>query len=329
MRFIIFFVLSVFFLAELIYHSSNEIKYVSVASWNLENLFDTEDDPLTEDEEFTPDGSKNWTEDKLESKLNNLHKVIKFINNGNGPDVIAVQEVENLNVLQFLIKKCRYFRKYEAVHFESPDKRGIDVALLYDKNIFKPVKKFAHRVDLEFETRPVLEAVLKHTSGDTISFFVNHWPSRKGGKDLSEKYRMEASETLKSAIEQNFNNYQSGNIIILGDFNDEPGDKSISNLIENNSFNLLNLAENISLSDSGSYLYKGNWDMLDQIIISEKMTRCRIKYSDNSFKIVKPEFLITKNGKYKGSAIPTFGGKDYHGGYSDHFPVTANFLICN
>lgn len=309
-----------------------------VASWNLENLFDTINDTLKNDEEFLPESPKQWYEDRLEHKLNNLAKVINYMNNGCAPDILAVQEVENMNVVKMLLYKLRD-RDYVVVHRNSPDERGIDVALIYDRNIFMIDSVAALHVELPtgYPTRDILHVVLIHKkSKEKVHLFANHWPSRRGGEEKSNINRVTAAEVLKSSLDTLNRTSLKSNVIILGDFNDEPNSESIEKVLNAKDFdcgvplkaNFVNPSYKKFSNKEGSYLYRGKFDMIDQIIISSALLDGKkVEYDCNSFEVIKPQFMIYQEGTRKGGAIPTFAGNLYIGGYSDHFPVGTKFFI--
>lgn len=309
-----------------------------VANWNLENLFDTEDDTTKNDNEFLPESAKQWTIDKLEQKVSNLAKVINYMNHGCGPDILTMEEVENINVLKMLVYKLPD-RNYAICHRDSPDRRGIDVGLFYDRNIFDIDSLVAIHVELEDHnpTRDILHVILKHKrSGEKIHVFANHWPSRLGGQEKSNSKRAIAAEVLKSNLDRINKSTPHSKIIIAGDFNDNPNDESIVNVLgakdfecdtqTNSKANLLDLAAIPFSKGEGSYLYNSKFEMIDQIIISASLVGSKnIFYKCNSFEVIKPPFMIIQSGKRAGGALPTFLGKIYSGGYSDHFPVGARF----
>ena len=222
---------------------------------------------------------------------------------------------------------------------EAPDKRGIDNGLIYDSNKFEVLSINPIEVELpsKYPTRYILEVKLKTKSNQEIYVFVNHWPSRGGGEVKSQPNRIKAAKVLREEIDLLSENNEKLNIIIMGDFNDVPNNLSIARYLWTNDYNcsttvepnrLYNLAYQEFSSGNGSYLYRGNWNMLDQIIVSSELVGSgNIKYICNSFQLIKPEFLIQQDGNYKGSALPTFGGRTYLGGYSDHIPVRAKFII--
>lgn len=314
---------------------------IYVAQWNLENLFDAVDDPEKDDAEFLPESPKFWTDGKVEVKLNNLAKVINYMNDGKGPDIISFEEIENFNMLKRLAYKLKD-RDYIPAHRESPDPRGIDVGLLYDRNIFEIENLYPIKVELpnKYPTRDILAVTLRHKpTNELIYIYVNHWPSRRGGQEKSEVNRIAAAKTLRASVDSLFEKDPNANIIILGDFNDEPTDFSFTKFLKANDFDcsnknskmeLLNLAYKKSENKEGSYLFGSQWDMIDQIIISSALNDGKkIDYICDSFDVLKPPFMIIQEGNRKGGAMPTYMGNKYIGGYSDHFPVIAKFQILN
>ena len=316
-----------------------------VASWNLENLFDTVDDPGKIDEEFLPGSKKDWTNERLDKKLFNLARVIHAMNNNNGPDILGVCEVEHESLLKDMITKYLPGINYKIAYKESPDERGIDNGLLYNADKLKLLSIYADTVHLNFsdKTRLILNAnLLLKESGDTLHVFENHWPSRYGGVEKTEIKREKAASTLRKRVNSYLAQSKNSKIIIMGDFNDEPGNESVLKVLDaqpydcNSPGSLQNLKDgnilfNISYKKfqigEGTYKYRNDWNMLDQIILSSNLIFGKVKYLCNSFQIFKPDFLVEQSGKYKGNPFPTYGGSKYLGGYSDHFPVTAKFLI--
>lgn len=309
---------------------------IYVAQWNVENLFDAIDDPVKNDTEFLPESDKFWTDAKLERKLINLAKVINFLNDGYGPDVIAFEEVENLGVLKKLAYKLKD-RDFIAAHRESPDERGIDVGLLYDRKVFDVVSITPIKVTLptKYATRDILHVKLIHKSTkQNFHFFVNHWPSRRGGEKKSEPNREAAATVLRKSIDSLYSKDANSIIIALGDFNDEPTNDSFTKILKAKDFEcdskkantLLNLAYKKTEAGEGSYLFGGQWDMIDQIVISSSLLDNNgWEYVCDSFNVIKPEFMVINEGNRKGGAMPTYMGTLYIEGFSDHFPVGAKF----
>ncbi len=318
---------------------------IFVAFWNLQNLFDTKDDPAKEDESFLPNGEMQWTEDRLDKKMFNLSRVIRMMNDGNAPDLLGVCEVENQAVLEEMVKKYLSDLDYKVAYLESPDNRGIDNGLIFKKDKFRLLSVQADTVHLAdgYPTRLIFGANLLMENNKAITVFVNHWPSRRGGQIESQPNRIEAAKTLRNAVDRILATNPKAKIFIIGDFNDDPVDvallehlnafpvrcDSLPAEFEVDSENLLfNLSYSSFTNGDGSYKYKQTWNLLDQIIVSGSLlTDENFYYICNSFEVFKPYFLLTHSGEYKGTPFPTYGGKRYLGGYSDHFPVIAKFSI--
>lgn len=310
---------------------------IFVANWNLENLFDTVNDPQKDDDEFLPEGPSQWTQERLNNKLSNLAKVIRSMNDGHGPDILSVEEVENKGLLDTLLQKYFSDRNYRISYADCPDARGIDVGIIYNADILSFIGQQTDTVKLEdnHPTRLILRAGFILPDKDTLYVYANHWPSRRGGESESDKNRNIAAMVLRNDAEAFMSKNENSNILIMGDFNDEPSNESLNKILEavnfrcdsldNGKHDLYNLAFQKHLAHDGSYLYRGNWNMLDNIIISKHLLMKH--YKCNSFEVYRPEFMVTKDGKYKDSPIPTYGGKKYLGGFSDHFPVTALLLL--
>ncbi len=325
------------FLSGMLY--SQEGKSFYVASWNMENLFDVNDDPGKNDSEFLPEGKKNWTQERLEKKLDNMAQVIAFMNDGNGPDILGVQEVEHQSLLEMLLQRELPKKNYKIAYAESLDGRGIDNGLIYNADFFSLISIETLRVDLndKYPTRYVFLASLVTNRDDTLHCFVNHWPSRRGGEEKSRPNRLKAASVLNQRVNGLLSEQPKSNIFIMGDFNDEPNNLSIDSVLAAKHFGvedsnlseaLYNLAYKAFKEGAGSYRYKQDWNMLDQMIVSSNVVlKSRINYVENSFEVIKPDFAITKDGYYQGTIIPTYGGRKYLGGYSDHYPVGAKFLM--
>lgn len=316
-----------------------------VAFWNIENLFDTKDDPLTQDEEFLPDGEKAWTDERLDKKMYNLARALKFMNDSKAADVIGFAECENKKVLETFVSRYLKWRNYKIIYAESPDERGIDCGFLYDSDKFSFVKSNSYEIKKlnHSPTRLILEIELKARNNENIVFFVNHWPSRRDGASESEYKRIEAAKVLKSAVNKLFEKNENEKIIIMGDFNDEPSDESIltslgaeplkCELIGNQSEKtaggkLYNSSYHLYEKGMGTISYRGGWNMFDQIIISSGLLNKQgMTFLCGSFSIFDNDLVATRSGKYEGTPFPTYAGKRYLGGYSDHFAVTAKFLI--
>jgi hypothetical protein len=316
-----------------------------LASWNLQNLFDTVDDPQKNDEEFLPNGEMQWTKERLDKKLYNLARVIRSMNNGAGPDLLGVCEVEHEALLDSMIKKFLSDLDYKTAYIESPDNRGIDNGLIFKANEFKVLNVQVDTVHISsgWPTRLIMGVNLLTDNNEKITVFVNHWPSRSGGQIESEPNRIEAAKTLRYALDRIFKIEEDAQIFIIGDFNDDPINKSVletlrAHPIKCDSLNaefevesegeLFNLSYKTYESGLGSYKYRNTWNLLDQIIVSGSLINGKeINYICQSFKVYKPNFMVTKSGVYQGAPFPTYGGSRYLGGYSDHFPVISKFKI--
>ena len=315
-----------------------------VANWNVENLFDTADDPQNPyDDEFLPNNvTTRWTQVRFETKLDNLAKVISGMNRGEGPDVLGMEEVENKDVLRLLVAKLDR-KPYAIVHADSPDPRGIDVALLYNRDLFYLLEQHLYPVPLKWSrtTRDILHAVLVDHRGKKLHVFVNHWPSRGGGVEASDPNRFAAAKILSRAISGVFRRDPLAHVIVMGDFNDEPNSPSIRVALDvapypaRNGYlpaRLYNLASSMSSKGLGTFFhaFRGQiqWRMYDQIMVSGTLLEsARIEYDEGSLKIDRPDYMVEDRGWNKGAPLSTCVDQDeYHGGYSDHLPIGARFV---
>lgn len=312
-----------------------EAKEFVVAYYNVENLFDTEDNPNKIDEDFTPGGKYEWDQKKYDRKLFQIAKAIKSIG-PNGPDLLGLGEVENAKVIEDLLKQEQLKdRNYKFVHYESPDMRGIDVAFVYDSKLFKLADDEAYEIyfkqEPDYTSRKVLhvEGKLKNQK---LHVLVNHWPSRRGGQEESEFRRLAVAEEVKAVIDKVYAADEDAHVIIMGDMNDDPFNKSIvetlgavgemGELAENGLFNPMKELHNAD--NYGSLTYRGKWNLFDQIIMSEDLLdeSGKLRYVEGSAKVHNVELLqvgFGRGAKYPRRAI--FRGKFEGEGYSDHFPV--------
>ncbi len=328
-------IVTILFFAFLFVYSCNLIgganygDTLTVGEWNVENLFDTIDDPGKKDEEFTPNSNKHWTLARLHEKLNHLAKVLNLVK----PDLWGFEEVEHKALIDSIVSRLNY-AEYGIVYAESPDFRGIDNALIYRKDKFAVISFDTLKVALPLNhtTRYILYAKLRDYNGNVWNVFVNHWPSRWGGKEKSEPKRISAAQTLREYL---ICNKINKNVIIMGDFNDDPTDPSIRYVLSAKTDkehvirkkDLINLAAPKFLHGEGSLEYHGKWNMLDQIIVTQDLLgEGKIRYVKNSFNVIKYDFMVVQSGKYKGYPARTYAGRKFLGGYSDHFPVTAKFV---
>lgn len=302
--------------------------------YNVENFFDTIDNPNKRDEDFTPEGRKQWGQERYQKKLNDLAKVIDAVGGKKHADIIGLCEIENRSVVEALVNhELLKPGGYQIVHFESPDERGIDVALLYRKATVEKI--YAEAIltqfawDSEDKTRDILYAKLNMADKD-LHVFVNHWSSRGGGMEKTAPKRMRSAALLRSKIDSIQASDLDPYILVMGDMNDEPENLSVQRVLYANgsvngcSESLYNMAWEPYKRGEGTYHYwrENKWNMLDQIIVSRNLidTDSKLKTTTNQQQIFKPEWLLHENED--GTKVPdkTFG-KGYYGGFSDHLPI--------
>jgi len=306
--------------------------------YNVENLYDTLDDPKTNDDEFTPAAKVPWTGKRLETKINHIGQVISDITGPAMPDLIGFAETENQDVLKMLVSSAGLSKtKYSIIHYDSPDERGIDVAMLYNPLTFKVVSSEPLKVSLPDNdlTRDILYVKGKLNSGEILHVFINHWPSRREGSELSESKRMAAASVLRAKLDAIQQLEKSANILILGDFNDEPSDNSITKGIKALSPDQAIMDKNIySLlypqfkKGEGSLFYK-DWDLFDQIIVSGNMLSRKkgLHTSVQDANIFSAGYLLFKNKNGDSRPNRTMSSDKYFGGYSDHLPVYVKLYL--
>ena len=295
-----------------------------VAFYNLENFFDTVDDPVKDDHEFLPGSLKDWSEQRYLEKLENITSSISSIDQNRVPAIIGVSEVENKTVLTDLLYQPPFNRTYDYVHYDSLDKRGMDVALLYDRNIFRVLSHDVFRVVLEtnenYTTRDILYVKGAFEGDDIVHFFVNHWPSRREGTRKTVPRRIAAARSLAAKTQKIFRSDPMAKIVIMGDFNDLPVSKSIIRYLKDEFYNLAFIPYSKKM---GTVFAKGRWLMFDQIMISRGMMSApgfRINSSRLTVHFDKRLlFYDKKRAMYRPNR--SYSGKKYHGGFSDHLPV--------
>ncbi len=317
-----------------------EYKVNTIAFYNLENLFDTEDDPLTFDDDRTPEGKDHWTEEIYRAKLANMAKVISEIGSevsGTSPTIIGVCEIENRKVLEDLLNQEPLVNKgYGIIQFDSPDRRGIDVALFYKRKLFIPTNYKTHELiifDNHDKTKRIYTrdqlVVSGMLDGEKIHFIVNHWPSRSGGEERSRPKRIAAAKLNKQIIDSIFVDEPYAKIITMGDLNDDPTSPSVKKYLKAKRKpdgmkmkELYNPMENMARQGLGSLAYRDNWNLFDQMIISTELTKKDFSsYRFYKAGIYNKTFLVNAHGRYKGYPYRSFVGGGFTGGYSDHFPV--------
>ena len=320
---------------------SQKVK-IDVMFYNVENLFDTIDDPMTNDEEFLPEGRYGWNSERYFEKLDRLGQVISGDGKSALPAIVGLCEVENRLVLEELTGSDRLRGAgYSIVHYDSPDARGIDVALLYKPGYFRVLQSAPLRVTLDhdpdFLTRDIL-FVQGITGRDTLHLYVNHWPSRRGGVDDSEPKRLKAAQVLRNHIDSVAATFLNCHVIIMGDLNDEPQDRSVSEVLmamspgtpcdDRSEACLYNLSATIPEGEGTYYFWRDKkWNVLDHIIVSSSLMeeRTGILLKEESFRVMREPWMLKEED---GSMIPFRSyTREYEGGYSDHLPVLISLMI--
>lgn len=313
-------------------------KTVRVAFWNVENLYDTYDDTTKLDNDFTPQGMMRWNYTRFHSKLNHVAKTLIALGGWEPPGIIGFCEVENRFVMNKLIYESplKSFG-YRMVHHESPDLRGIDVALLYRSSVFRVLNSRPYKISFPFDTaartREILFIQGVVMESDTLNLLINHWPSRRGGYAESQPRRDFVAGMLRSIFDSIQLRHPQSKILIMGDFNDEPSSESICRILHamppdsmRNPSDLINLMSPLC-GRQGSHRYRGIWSLLDQFMVSGSLMKPQqgIGVLKGSVTIYRGSFLLKEDMKYFGSKpFRTFNGLRYEGGFSDHLPVVLD-----
>lgn len=316
----------------------------TIAFYNVENLFDHFDDPKTRDDDRTPEGRDRWTEEIFEMKLTNTAQVVADIGSditGGPPAIIGLSEVENRYVIERLVNSPALKKyNYGIAHFESPDERGIDVCLLYRKSKFTLLRAKKHFLSLydsdgdrDFTRDQLVVSGL--LDNEVIYLIVHHWPSRSGGQASSEPKRIAAGELNRKTVDSIRAINPMAKIINMGDFNDDPNNKSVEDalgavgdredVLDNTTF--YNPMMSFYKKGIGTSCYRDKWNVLDQVHVSPSL----LKKTETDWYfwkagIFNPPYLFNKKGRYKGYPFRSFAGGKFTGGYSDHFPVYALLL---
>ncbi|MCK4569249.1 MAG: endonuclease/exonuclease/phosphatase family protein, partial [Bacteroidales bacterium] len=330
---LVFVIVSVYAKAQ----ESTEYRIACVAFYNLENLFDTINEEGVTDEEFTPEGKNTWTPARYLEKLDNMAIAISKIGVGeytpDGAVLLGVCELENASVMEDIARTdALKDRNYKFVHYDSPYYRGMDVALFYQPKYFTVLSSASHELNIpeieNFNTRAQL-VVSGILDGDTVHVIVNHWPSRSGGEKRSRPFRIAAADLSRYIADSLFNIYPNAKIIIMGDLNDDPTNKSVKKHLKTNKDiervkknEFYNPYESLHAKGIGSLGYRDSWNLFDQILISHALTgKDYSSYKFYQAKVFNEKFLIQQEGRFKGYPWRTYSYGAYIGGYSDHFPV--------
>lgn len=317
---------------------------IRVVFYNVENLFDIEDDPQTRDEDFTPNGKKNWTVKRYNEKLQHIYQTITAVGGWEAPTLVGLCEIENRKVLEDLIEKTPLHKYgYKIAHKNSADRRGIDVALLYRPDKFELLHIHTIRpkfpFDEELRTRDILQVSGRVLGQDTLHTFVNHWPSRRGGQLKSEPKRTFVAALVRQQVDSLLHSNSGSKILIMGDFNDEPKNKSMSEVLmakgdtetlqpgELYNF-MLPMLDNWLL---GTHKYRAHWGILDQVVISDNLLPQKAGFSlqcrTSGASIFSARFLFEEDTwNYGLRPFRTYGGPNYLGGFSDHLPVFIDLV---
>lgn len=312
--------------------------------YNMENFFDTINDPETNDEEFLPDGAKRWNSIKYNKKLHNMERVLFDIAalDRDYPIVIGISEIENRSVLEDIVSTPKLRpANYSICHYDSPDLRGVDVAFIYRPDVFK--LEGSDNVPIRIESLPDFRTRGIVTMWGTIDnepffFMVSHWPSRLGGQQASAFKRNAVAQQMRAIADSVLKVNPATKIVAMGDFNDDPTDESVeeylgakTSLKELQPGDFYTPFADMLKAGLGTLAYRDAWNLFDNIVITENLARGttgklrlvkdpnkKTKYYGNIF---KPSYLIQKEGQFKGYPLRTFVGNNFQGGYSDHLPV--------
>lgn len=320
--------------------SEKQYMVLGVAFYNLENLFDTINANGTYDLEFSPQGARQWDGRKYWSKINNMAYAISKLATKTtpmGPAILGVSEIENKSVLDDLVK-AEPIRKWmlQVVHHDSPDRRGVDVGLLYNPRLFKVLNVTNHTLKIDgypgFRTRDQM-CVTGLLAGEKVSIIVNHWPSRLGGQEQSSYLREAAAELNMHIADSLWNIDPNQGVIIMGDLNDDPMDKSCAKILgakknkgDVSEHGFYNPFWKLLDKGIGSLAYKGAWNLFDQVIVSGNLVNgkdSKLKYW--KCQVHNHDFLKDTNGNRVGYPLRTFSSGMFLNGYSDHFPTEVFF----
>jgi len=317
-----------------------------VMFYNVENLYDTKDNPDTNDDDLTPEGNLRWSDYRYWKKLHDISKVIISVGEGYPPALVGLCEIENDSVLFDLTRRAALQRhKYEYIITNSKDHRGSNTALLYQRDQIRIVSKKTytpHFVNAPGRTtRDILHVTGKIVNGDILDLFICHFPSRSEGIRKTQVYRIECARLLKQKTDSVIRLRKNAHILIMGDFNDYPTDSSMKDILAARSLmdsinakSLYNMFYHKSIEKNkvvGTYKYRGKWNYVDQLILSGNLLKrsSRTVVKDNQAQVYSSDFLLEEDNKKYGGMKPfrTYSGWKYLGGYSDHLPVYLDMII--
>jgi len=305
---------------------------VRVVFYNVENLFDFKKDTLKKDEEFLPEGLYGWTPGKFFTKLRLTSKVLLSVGGWEPPEIIGLAEVENQSVLQLMVTRLPLAPfDYRVVHYESPDVRGIDVALLFRPDKFRllysaPLKVFLPD-DPSFHTRDILYIKGVVLDKDTLHLFVNHWPSKLGGEKVSAPHREAAARCLKRVVDSVMIDNPRAHILVMGDLNDVPTSSVVRSLIQKDRLCVNLMSGELKKKEKGSYKFSGKWSVIDQFLVSSALFNVNGLHVKKGACIFAESFLLIPDEKFGGvKPFRSFQGPRYIEGYSDHLPVYVDLV---
>lgn len=338
----LFFCISLFLNSLFVQSQSKTYKVRTVAFYNVENLFDTINDPKKFDDDRTPTGKDHWTGKHYYDHINKIGATIAKIGKettGQAPDFVGLAEVENKDVLEDLVNSSALRDNfYGIVHYNSPDARGIDVAFLYKQSVFKLNKTSKHFLDIKDDngkrkyTRDQI-LISGEIEGEEIHFIVNHWPSRAGGEAASRPFREVAASLNKKIIDSLTAINPMAKVISMGDFNDDPTNSAFKKVLKTKANkdkvsqgDLYNPMENMFKKGIGTLAYRDSWSLFDQFVLTYGFLKPQEGYKYWKAGVFNSPELATPSGKYEGYPFRSYANGSYTGGYSDHFPVYL-FLI--
>jgi hypothetical protein len=331
--------LCVLFLTGSLFLHAQSYRAGLIAFYNLENLFDTINTEGVNDDEFSSAGLDRWTSDKYLHKISNMALAISRIGEDDGwkggPAVIGVSELENRQVLEDLIADPLLKESgYQIVHYDSPDLRGVDVALLYRTRYFRVTASTSNRLKI-FDDKG--ERVLTRDQlvvsgiydGEPMHFIVNHWPSRSGGELTTRPRRNAAADLTRHLVDSLLAIDSKAKIFVMGDLNDDPSNESLRKHLRASSDagklkegEMFNTMYPLYKKGIGSLYYQDGLNFFDQIIVTpELMGKDYSSYKFYKAQVFNSSFLVQKDGQYKGYPLRTYVGTVFQGGFSDHFPV--------
>jgi hypothetical protein len=337
MRTVIFIICILFLLQNA--EAQKSVKGVLIAFYNLENLFDTIDTPDVMDEEFTPQGANKWTGARYREKLDHMAQAISRIGEDDGwkggPAVLGVAEIENRLVLEDLVAHPLLKESnYQIIHYDSPDLRGVDVAMLYRPRFFRATSSASPELDIRNDkgerifTRDQL-VVSGILDGEPVHFIVCHWPSRSSGEMVTKPRRNAAAQLARRQVDSLLLIHPTAKIVVMGDLNDDPSDESLRKYLRAapdplklKEGELFNTMYPLFKKGIGSLNYRDGMNLFDQLIISPSLAKGdETTWHFSKARVFNASFLMQKDGQYRGYPLRSFAGTVWQGGYSDHFPV--------